>query len=83
MQKIHPTPEEDFLPSEPPALRSTSLTRSHSFARTHDTNAKRNQNRFPDWGQLTLSFPPISDIYIYIYIYIEREREREMRLYKA
>ncbi len=35
---------------------STSLTRPRSFARTHarthDTNTKRNRNRFPGWGKL-------------------------------
>ena len=60
-QKAHSTPESNFFPFEPPALRSTSLTRSHSFARTHarthDTNTKRNRNRFPDWAQLTLLSP--------------------------
>ena len=34
-QKGHSMPESEFFPFEPPALRSTSLPRSHSFARTH------------------------------------------------
>ena len=60
-QKVHPTPKPNFFPFFPPALRSTSLTRPHSFARTHarthDTNTKRNRNRFPDWVQLMLNSP--------------------------
>ena len=48
------------------------LTPSRSFASparthgTHDTNTKRNRNRFPGCG----FFPPTSDIYIYIYTYM-------------
>ncbi len=44
----------------PSVEKSTSLTRSHSFAspaRTHDTNTKRNRNRFPGWGLLADSSP--------------------------
>ena len=32
------------------------------LARTHDTNTKRNRNRFPGWGQLSL-FSPQPPIY--------------------
>ena len=43
-QKAHSTPESHFFPFEPPALRSTSLPRSHSFARTHArTTRTRNE----------------------------------------
>ena len=33
------------------------LTQLRTHARTHDTNTKRNRNRFPDWVQLTLNSP--------------------------
>ena len=44
-QKVKPPPEKDFFPFEPPALRSTSLTHPHSFARMrarheHETKPK-------------------------------------------
>ena len=33
------------------------LTQLRTHARTHDTNTKRNRNRFPGWGQLSLLSP--------------------------
>ena len=58
-EKEHPLPEQDFLPSEAPALRSTSLTRSHSFARTH---ARREHETKPKpisrLGSTALIIPP-------------------------
>ena len=43
-QKVHPPPESDFFPFEPPALRSTSLTHPHSFARTHARTHARHEH---------------------------------------
>jgi len=54
-----------------PSDGKASPTRSRSFAspaRTHDTNTKRNRNRFPGWGQPKL-ISPQPPIYLYIYIY--------------
>ena len=36
---------------------SPAPTQLRTHARTHDTNTKRNRNRFPDWAQLTLLSP--------------------------
>ena len=54
-QKNKPWPEEEMLEWRPPALTNTPLSHAHTasprpLARTHDTNTKRNRNRFPDWG---------------------------------
>ena len=55
-QKTQPRPEpEEMLEWRPPALTNTPLSHAHTasprpLARTHDTNTKRNRNRFPDWG---------------------------------
>ena len=57
-QKPHPTPESNFFPFEPPALRSTSLPRSHSIACTHArTTRTRNETYFPI-GLSWRFFPP-------------------------
>ena len=60
--KDKPRPEE-MLEWRPPALTNTPLSHAHTasprpLARTHDTNTKRNRNRFPDWGLLRRLFPP-------------------------
>ena len=47
-----------------PSVEKHRPTRPRSFAspaRTHDTNTKRNRNRFPGWGQQSRLFPPTSD----------------------
>ena len=54
-QKQKPRLEQDFSPFRGPALTNTALSHAHTasprpLARTHDTNTKRNRNRFPDWG---------------------------------
>ena len=72
--KEQPRPEE-MLERRPPTLRNTPLSHAHTasprpLARTHDTNTKRNRNRFPDWGSPASINSPQSPIYIYIYIYI-------------
>ena len=64
-ERRNPAPEppqpEDISTAVAPAKGSNvSLARSRSFAspaRTHDTNTKRNRNRFPGWGVLT-NFSP-------------------------
>ena len=48
-------PAEENSTGFSPALRNTPLSHAHTasphpLARTHDTNTKRNRNRFPDWG---------------------------------
>ena len=67
-QVPEPAPEE-ILPFWAPALeKHCSLAHPHSFAsprplaRTHDTNTKRNRNRFPGYGQLSRLFSSTSDI---------------------
>ena len=52
-----------LLPNRATSVEATPPSRAHaaSHARTHDTNTKRNRNRFPDWGRLRRLFPPISD----------------------
>ena len=50
----------------PSVDKHSPLTRPHSFAspaRTHDTNTKRNWNRFPDWGSPASINPPQSPIW--------------------
>ena len=77
-QKEQPPPEEHFFPFEPPALRSTSLTHPHSFARTHArTHARHEHETKPKpisrLGSAAPNKPPnLQYIYIYIYIYIPR-----------
>ena len=66
-QKAHPNPE-DFFPSWAPALGNTALSHAHTasprpLARTHDTNTKRNRNRFPDWGSPASINSPRSPIF--------------------
>ena len=66
-----PPPPEDILPFWAPALGNIAPSHAHTasprpLARTHDTNTKRNRNRFPDWGQLRRLFP-LNLRYIYIY----------------
>ena len=55
-------PPENILPFWAPALGNIAPSHAHTasprpLARTHDTNTKRNRNRFPDWGQLRRLFP--------------------------
>ena len=66
-QKIKPRPEQEMLEWRPPALTNTPLSHAHTasprpLARTHDTNTKRNRNRFPGYGQLSRLFSSTSDI---------------------
>ena len=44
-----------LLASRASSVEETLPSRTHtaSHARTHDTNTKRNRNRFPDLGQLS------------------------------
>ena len=67
-------PPEDILPFWAPALENTALSHARTasprpLARTHNTNTKRNRNRFPDWGSTASIISPQSPIYIYIYIW--------------
>ena len=71
--KAKPRPEE-MLEWRPPALRITPPSHAHTasprpLARTHDTNTKRNRNRFPNWRSPSSINSFQSPIYIYIYIY--------------
>ena len=57
-----------MLEWRPPALANTPLSHAHTasprpLARTHDTNTKRNRNRFPDWGSPASINSPQSPIY--------------------
>ena len=64
-----PRPEQEMLEWRPPALTNTPLSHAHTasprpLARTHDTNTKRNRNRFPDWGSPASIHSPQSPIYL-------------------
>ena len=63
-----------MLEWRPPALTITPHSHAHTasprpLARTHDTNTKRNRNRFPDWGSTASIISPQSPIYIYIFFF--------------
>ena len=70
-QKTKPRPEqqeEEMLEWRPPALTITPHSHAHTasprpLARTHDTNTKRNRNRFPDWGSPASINSPQSPIF--------------------
>ena len=52
-QKTQPTPGVGFVAVRAPSVEehlSHAPTQLRTHARTHDTNTKRNRNRFPDWG---------------------------------
>ena len=66
--KSLPEPPEDILPFWAPALGNIAPSHAHTasprlLARTHDTNTKRNRNRFPDWGSTASIISPQSPIY--------------------
>ena len=58
-----------MLEQRPPTMTNTPLSHAHTasprpLARTHDTNTKRNRNRFPDWGSPASINSPQSPISI-------------------
>ena len=65
-QKMQPRPGGNVAILSPSVGKHCSLTRPHSFAspaRSHDTNTKRNRNRFPDWGSPASINSPQSPIF--------------------
>ena len=58
--KAQITPGVGFVAVPVPSVEqhlSHAPAQLRTHARTHDTNTKRNRNRFPDWVQLTLNSP--------------------------
>ena len=79
--KDPPPPESGLVPFGPPALRSTSLTHSNSFARTH---ARTTRTRNETETDLPIGFswrliPPISDTLCQL-VTIEGPTERNWRI---
>ena len=63
-----PPPPQNILPFWAPALGNIAPPHAHTasprpLARTHDTNTKRNRNRFPDWGSTASTISPQSPIH--------------------
>ena len=60
-EQTHAGAAGGLLASRASSVEATLPSRTHTqlrtHARTHDTNTKRNRNRFPDWAQLTLLSP--------------------------